>query len=463
MDQFNLVDFFYGPLAFIIIVIFARVKKYRRLETEPEYRYYTKGLYVKLIGGISLCLVYALYYGGGDTVNYMHDAVCMLRLLFDNSSGFMSIMNEGVNFGNAFYLNDQIGYPYYGSDAPSFYVVKVMVPFALVGAGSFIVTTLLLATISYTGIWKLYQLYVSEFPELKREMAIAILFIPSVFFWGSGVLKDTITLSCIGYYTYSFYWIFIKKSYNYKNILAIVIAVYLILKIKPYIVFALLPGSLLWFVNVNVSNIKNTVVRFLVGPFLFLIAFGGGYLMLASMSNVLGNYALEKVLEKATVTNADLKADYYGGSTFDIGHFDATIPSMLAKAPVAIVAAIFRPYIWEAKNIVMLISGLESVLLIIFTFRILWRLRIYGVFPMAVKSPLLTFSLIFSLFFAFSVGISTSNFGSLVRYRIPVLPFYVASLFIMEYYFKNRKIELEAEKLIIDEEPLEVKEEKESA
>ncbi|NNF02533.1 MAG: hypothetical protein HKN22_07590 [Bacteroidia bacterium] len=42
----------------------------------------------------------------------------------------------------------------------------------------------------------------------------------------------------------------------------------------------------------------------------------------------------------------------------------------------------------------------------------------------------MTFCIIFSLFFAFSVGLSTSNFGSLVRYKIPLLPFFVAALFI---------------------------------
>ena len=64
-------------------------------------------------------------------------------------------------------------------------------------------------------------------------------------------------------------------------------------------------------------------------------------------------------------------------------------------------------------------------------------MRVVGIFRYLAKNHLLVFALIFSLFFAFSVGISTSNFGSLVRYRIPVLPFYVGSLFILEYYRKQ--------------------------
>jgi len=45
----------------------------------------------------------------------------------------------------------------------------------------------------------------------------------------------------------------------------------------------------------------------------------------------------------------------------------------------------------------------------------------------------LQFCLIFTLIFAFAVGISTSNFGSLVRYKIPCLPFYTAFLIILFY------------------------------
>jgi hypothetical protein len=194
----------------------------------------------------------------------------------------------------------------------------------------------------------------------------------------------------------------------------------------------------------------------MAGPLLLTIAVVGGYFMLISMGQVLGDYAVERVLEKAVVTNQDLKADYYGGNSFDIGEFEPTVPSMLMKAPVAITAAIYRPFLWEAKNIVMLISGIESLLIMFITLRILIRLRVVGVIPMALKSPLLTFSLIFSLFFAFSVGISTSNFGSLVRYRIPVLPFFIASLYIMDFYFNKDKKKKPVEEVaeIKDESPV---------
>ena len=440
MQYFTLVDFLYGPLALLIIVIFARVKKYRMVEKYPEYKYYTKGLYVKILGGIALCLIYALYYGGGDTINYFNDSQCMMRLMFSDPAGFFIIMRDGLNVSNYFYFNDSTGFPiYWRDDKATFYVVRVASTIVVFSAGSFIVATLLFALISYNGTWKLYKVFIMEFPELKKEMAYAILFIPSVFFWGSGIMKDTVTWTCVGFFTYSLYMLMIRKEKIFGNIVAIFISTYFILMIKPYIFFALLPGSIIWVVNKHTSKMKNMVIKKMLGPFFLALAVGSGYLLLANMGGILGSYAVDRVLEKAVVTNQDLKADYYGGNSFDIGDFDPTISSMLSMAPAAINAAIFRPYLWEANNIVMLFSSIECFIFMLLTFRVIIKTRVIGIFPMITKNHLLTFSLIFSLFFAFSVGISTSNFGSLVRYRIPVLPFYLASLFIIEHLYKQKK------------------------
>ncbi len=441
MYYFSLIDYLYGPIALILIILSARLRKSRMIDAHPEYKYYTKGLYLKLFGGVSVCLIYTLYYGGGDTIIYFNDGACMMRLLFSNPSGFYAVMSEGLSISNYFYFNELTGFPVYYRDSATFWVVRVVTPFVILGAGSFIVATMLFAYASFAGIWKLYQLFITEFPDLKKEMAISVLFIPSVFFWGSGILKDTVTLSCIGYYSYSFYMIFIKRKNFVSNLLSIFVASFLIIAIKPYIIFALLPGSLIWFVNRQIGSIQNSIIKFLFGPFMFTLAIAGGYLLLMNLSSLLGSYSVDKVLEKAVVTYKDLKADYYAGNSFDIGEFDATIPSMMAKSPAAINAALFRPYLFEANNIVMLLSALEGTLFLLLTLRVLIRLRVIGIFPIIFKNHLLSFSLIFSLFFAFSVGISTSNFGSLVRYRIPVLPFFVACLFIMDYYYKNRNKE----------------------
>ena len=54
-----------------------------------------------------------------------------------------------------------------------------------------------------------------------------------------------------------------------------------------------------------------------------------------------------------------------------------------------------------------------------------------GFFRVIIKEPLLVHCLIFVLLFSFGVGIASTNFGALVRYRIPVIPFFYTLLYIV--------------------------------
>ena len=73
----------------------------------------------------------------------------------------------------------------------------------------------------------------------------------------------------------------------------------------------------------------------------------------------------------------------------------------------------------------------------------------FRIFKYTSANGLLLFSLTFSLFMAFSVGISTSNFGSMVRYKIPLIPFYVASLYILVEADKIAKLSTISKKMNI--------------
>ncbi len=438
MKFLSLADFIITPFYLMLIYFFARTVQKRKIDSQPEYRFYLYGLSVKVLGGIALTLIYALYYQGGDVTQYYADALCLVKLQFKNPIGFFAVMFDGLSRNNYVYFDGDTGYPVYFRDSATFFVVRIVWLSVLLGLTSFIAATIMIAWLSFEGVWRLYKVFVYEFPMLTREMAIAILFIPSVFFWGSGLLKDTITLSAIGYYTFSFHNAFIRRKSVLKNIIILSIAFYFVLSIKPYLVLGLLPGSLLWITSNFIAKLKGTIFKIGYTPLLVVFAAFFGYLLINNLSNNLGNYSLGNVLERAVITQRDLKSESYHGNSFDIGEFDATIPSMLAKAPKAIAATLFRPFILEANNIVMFFSSLENLIILIFTINVLIKIRIIGIVRYFTKHHLLTFSLMFSIFLAFAIGISTSNFGSLVRYKIPAMPFYVASLFIINHYNKLR-------------------------
>lgn len=441
MEHYSLVDFIVSPFYLFLILFFANRYAKNKRETDNSYRYYLPGLCVKIIGGIMLALVYTIYYPGGDTVQYFKDAVILKKLMFFDFNNFWAAFTSKPSLNNLALFNSDTGYPAYISDTKTWTVVRLVFFLNIISFDSFLPSTILCATISFTGIWKLYKTFQSEFPSLDREMAISFLFIPSVFFWGSGILKDTFTIGALGYLVWCLNQIFYKKKLNLGNAIGVIIPLFLILSIKAYIVVGLLPAIIVTIFQNYSQKIKAPVLRILVIP---VLAFGGtflGYIFMVLLDESLGEYKLENILNKAVITQRDLKMDYYQGNSFDIGDFDATLPDIISKFPIAVFSAIFRPLIVESNNTVMFISGLENLFLLLFTFRILFTLRFVGLPGQLLKNHLLIFAFVFALFFSFAVGLTTSNFGSLVRYKIPGIPFFVASLYLFRYYYRKGETE----------------------
>ena len=126
-----------------------------------------------------------------------------------------------------------------------------------------------------------------------------------------------------------------------------------------------------------------------------------------------------------------------GGSAYDLGPIDGSIGGMLKKFPQGIVVTLFRPFPWEIKKVIVALSAIEAIIFAWFTLRLFFDRR--SKISLFMKDPTVLFCLIFSVIFAFAVGISSGNFGALSRYKIPCLPFYGAFLMISMSYFKTKK------------------------
>ena len=274
MKFISLIDLLLGPIALFIILMISVLIRNKNIEQKPEYKYYIAGLSLKLFGGISLVLIYTFYYGGGDTNQYYYDAVCYSKLMFLNFNQYLDIMINGMSWKALFYFSEDTGFPVYFRDSPTYNVVRLTNLIVTLSFRSFIVSTLIVAWISFIGVWKMYKMFYTAYPHLGKQMAIAVFFIPSVYFWGSGLMKDTITYSAIGYYVYSFYFMFVKKQYTFGNVITILLSVTIIISIKPYILVALMPSSILWIFIMLTDSIKGQMVRYLALP--FLILYNGG-------------------------------------------------------------------------------------------------------------------------------------------------------------------------------------------
>jgi hypothetical protein len=450
-DFLTFVDLIVPPIFFIIFYFTAQSIKFRHIETNSSYRYYYSGLLVKLIASILICLVYVFYYQGGDTTSYFRDCVSISKAFIKHPFQMIRLSVSGVDAQVWYAFDFDTWWPMYSYDVHAFWVDRLVWPLCFVSFHSFIGTTMLLSFICYQAIWRLYQTLVYEFPNLQRQMAIAMFFIPSVVFWGSGILKDSITFAAVALFISSMHKVIKLKKQILRNVLFMIFASFLLLKIKPYIFFALLPGVSVWIAGYYLSQIENKLLKASIAPMFIVVSALAGYLVLGAIGDSLGDYRVENVLSKAVTTQQDLKQDYYGGSSFDIGDFDPTISGILKKAPLAINAALFRPYLWEGYNPGMLASGIENFVILLLTIYLLLRIKVINLFRLMFRHHFLFLSVTFSLFFAFSVGLTTSNFGSLVRYKIPAMPLYIASLFIIYASYEELKEE-DKEKFLVKEE-----------
>ena len=435
-------DFILVPIYAILAYIIAGRIQFKRINENPVYRYYTVGMMVKVFGGLALAGIYVFYYKGGDTLNYWDDAGKLRNLMFADFFCYVDILFGDTSIVNWFCFDESTGIPMsiFLRDPKSYAVTRfTSVPFFL-SIDSFFGCTVLVSIFSYLGVWRLYLMFTDAYPKLSKEMAYAVLFIPSVIFWGSGILKDTYTFAAACWFTYSFYELSIKRRNIPLNSFMVVLNAIILVSVKPYIFLGLLPGCMVLIVFNRMQRIESTFIKVVSFPMLFMVAALVGGLVVSRSAASLGAYgSVDTLLDKAVATQKDLKREAYEGNSFDIGDFEPTLAGVLTKAPAAIFAGLFRPTILDVRNVVMFMSAIENTAIIILFMYLLFMIGPFKFIRYLTSEPLAIFCFSFAIFFSFSVGLTTSNFGSLVRYKIPAMPFFVAGLFIIRYKWQLAK------------------------
>ena len=434
MNSLN--DFLFTPIyLFVIYFIFYQVRS--SFTNKNTRRFFIPAITVKIIGALSLGIIYYHYYGGGDTTQYYKESTVIIEALsYDPIIAAKLLLTSDGSFDSHTYpFASRIGWFGSSSEYP---VIKFAALFSMLGLGSYAVAAIFFAALSFTGIWAMYITFIKIYPHLYKQFAISILFLPSVFFWGSGLLKDSITLGCLGWLFYSFYELSIEKKRVIFNTIIILITSYLIFNIKVYILLSFLPPAFIWIFNENSDRIKNKVFRYIAKPLLIITGSVIAYFIATTLTAGDVKYDINNIAERTAINNEYLSQFSPSGSAYKIATFDGSLSSILKVAPDAITVSLFRPFLWEISSFIMLFSALESLMLTLLTSYIFIKVGILKTLKLISSEPIILFCIIFSMVFAFAVGTNSGNFGTLVRYKIPLLPFYLSALFIMESLVNNK-------------------------
>ena len=424
-------DYLLAPV-FIFILLYLVKRRIRNKPSAIKSKYLLKAFWFKVFCTILFAAVYQYYYRGGDTNTFFLNIQHVHNLFYENPEMFFKVVFSPTPdlFEFRKYLGDST---YIYSDTSMYTIIRIGAILSFPLFKTYILIALVFSMFCLYGCWKIFELFHRLYPHLEKELALSCLFLPSVGFWSSGILKDPICLGALGALTYHTYRLFFDKKKLILRVVVIFFCVWLIKSIKVYILLSFLPAYSFWLFFHIKEKIKGGFMRHLMSPVLFAISSVIGVYVLIKIAQYSHRYALDNLIRTAKDTQNWIyySSQLQGGSGYTLGNIEYSTMGLLKVAPKAINVTLFRPYIWEAKKLILIPAALEGLISLFLTIRLLYKAGFIRFTKLILTNPEVQFCLIFSLIFAFSVGFTSYNFGSLVRYKIPLMPFYFIALFIL--------------------------------
>jgi hypothetical protein len=417
----------------MIAVIGAHIIRARNKDN-PLFTYYLPHFYWKIFFSTAFGVTYLLYYGGGDTTAYWEGATALNRLFYHSPQAYFTELfsshDASSSYAPSYFSVASVGRPpmWIYRDPHSWFVSKVASVFSFFTFGSYLSLNLLFGLFSSWISWRFF-LFAKQVTEIKtRNVALATLFIPSVGFWCGSLMKDTIVYcaSLIGTmgFVYISQW---KSNKKVVSVLLIICAAYFLLHTRSFVFLALLVGFLAVFIFKKYSGERK--ILNVLGKFVLVICSLGLLAWYFSNAQQLGDLSPDELLKKAEITQKDFQTNaIYTGKRYDIGNIDFTLVGLLKSAPAAIATTLFKPFIWEASNPLMLLNGLENILFFVLFIQFVLQFRQRKKLPLT-SSNLLVFSLVFVLLMAFFIGITSGLYGVLVRMKTGMLVFLLLIFF----------------------------------
>ena len=396
-------------LGYITYLIYNKVKTYQL------GRYFIPGLIIKVAAGIAVGLVYKYYYISGDTYAFYEEAVRLVNIAYRYPVDYVKILlvNE---------IPDQFAELLVMKFQPrAFFTAKLASIVNLITYNNYWLTGIYFSYFSYLGMWYLANMLASKFEDTKFYSAIAFLFFPSVLFWSSGVTKESLVMGCLCFIVgFSIPYLIISQKISYPRIILMALFLWILLKLKYYYVGVLIPvmaaNFIVAFLRLNFKFVqKNYYTHF--GSWLLVFT-----LILLFASTIHPNLRAENFLQSVVTTHNQI---YELSSPEDLiayNKLDPTVSSILINLPKALYSGLFRPSLLDARTIFQYWVGIENLVLLILTIGALFRIFRNREFPHRI----LIFSMVvYICILAAFMALSSPNFGTLVRYKIAFLPFFI--------------------------------------
>ena len=364
-------------------------------------RYFSPSLFwvaffVKIVAGLACGWIFLSQYSGADTFAYFNKAQSLIN------QPFKSYLNE---------LFSSSSYEITSQPRVLFFT-KVLSPFVYLSGGSYWITSIYLSTISFMASWWTVVKLSKIFPKDRSVINPSFLFIPSIVFWSSGILKDAIVSSAL----LVLVGITLTKHKKLKTtlgeMLLALFSLFILYKLKHYIliIFILFAGTLFFLDLIKSSKVKVKVAA--IGILLVVMVstqFIHPYLNLKRLPLTLYENNLAILQKSRTENQLDIRIespDWF---------------SVLKEIPLAIKTGLFRPSVFDPTISLGWLHKIENLIL---TFLTMASVLIFLKEKTKIDALVAITSIFSILILATLLALSTPNFGTLVRYKTVFMPFF---------------------------------------
>lgn len=405
-----------------LIIFNVLLYRYRRLQFNSFKPYVTSLIFnLKFLTGILIWMVYTFYYKdlqNNDIHKFYTDALTLHEIKAKDSEAFWGLLAGDIDCDKGNLKTYLKNWDRNFDEAPineNRTIIRLNALLMFITFKTYFAHILFFCFISLLG-WVLLLNSVAKFtPQQNMLYALPVMVLPSVLFWASGVMKEPLLILGLGMLLYGL----INKHQPFRKAILIAVGFTIILFTKFFVLACLIPAAIA-FLLFNNNNQQGFIVSkyALVFATLLFIAFNLQYV--TARIN-----PLQMLVNKQT--NSVKEAIYYkAGSRIDIPPLEPNGLSVLTVAPVGIVNTLLRPYPTEAKNIMMLASAIENILVVLLLAWLVWHTKRTNIQHLNVVLFLLTFSV---AYFAL-IGMCTPVLGNLTRYRAPLLPVFLLAFII---------------------------------
>jgi hypothetical protein len=394
----------------LVLIAFIIFRHWKLHQGSSISMFYWPGLVVKAIAGVALGLIYLYYYQiSADTF-----------LFFEDSKKLTGLAREDFLSYVQFLFLDDPTHPLWTEivyqQSRALFMVKITSLFGLVTLDNYWIISLYLSVLSFLSAWRLATCTVESFPSTKTAAVVAFLFFPSVVFWSSGLIKESVAMTALFFLSAAVIRIWIGKQLPLWEWALVIFSAWIEWRLKYYYLAVFLPIAVAALITRRLSDtwhLKGAVIKTLLWSATFIFP-------LVIISVLRPNFYPARILAVIVSNYEEFSAMSDAEDVIEYPSLEPTLASIVRNVPRAIVSGIFRPFPWEAHTMFQWLIAIENVVLLILC------ITSIGSVAELVKSRhrlLLCSILLYVTALCVFLALSTPNFGTLSRYRISFLPF----------------------------------------